>query len=140
MISRIAAGVYRVEHEGRNEIVYAAGPDDDRWVFWNGHIYRGDFRDQRPGSGAGNSSHGNHSRADKGRHPSSIAAPMPARVIRIVASTGAHVRRGDTLLVLEAMKMELPLRAPGDAIVTAIHCREGELVQADAVLMDLGPS
>ena len=38
------------------------------------------------------------------------------------------------------MKMELPLRAPGDAIVTAIHCREGELVQADAVLMDLGPS
>jgi len=140
MISRIAAGVYRVEHEGRNEIVYAAGPDDDRWVFWNGHIYRGDFRHPRPGSGAGNSSHGNHSRADKGRHPSSIAAPMPARVIRIVASTGAHVRRGDTLLVLEAMKMELPLRAPGDAIVTAIHCQEGELVQADAVLMDLGPS
>ena len=139
MISRIAAGVYRVEHEGRNEIVYAAGPDEDRWVFWNGQVYRGDFRSQRPDSG-GKNSHGNHPRADKGRHPASIAAPMPARVIRIVASTGAHVRRGDTLLVLEAMKMELPLRAPGDGIVTAIHCQEGELVQADAVLMDLGPS
>ena len=136
MIRRIAAGVYLVEHDGRNEIVYAAGPDDDRWVFWNGHVYRGDFRD-RPDSSAGNTT---EARAHKGRHPSSIAAPMPARVIRISASRGAHVRRGDTLLVLEAMKMELPLRAPGDAIVTAIHCKEGELVQADAVLLDLEPS
>jgi biotin carboxyl carrier protein len=136
VITRIAAGVYRVRHDGRNEIVYAAGPDDDRWVFWNGQVYRGDFRN-RPDSAGGNRT---HARADKGRHPSSIAAPMPARVIRIVASPGAHVRRGDTLLVLEAMKMELPLRAPGDGIVTAIHCQEGELVQADAVLMDLGPS
>jgi len=137
VITRIAAGVYRVEHDGRNEIVYAVGPDDDRWVFWNGHVYRCDFRDQRPDTAGGNST---RPRADKGRHPSSIAAPMPARVIRIVASPGAHVRRGDTVLVLEAMKMELPLRAPGDAIVTAIHCLEGELVQADAVLMDLKPS
>jgi len=137
VITRIAAGVFLVDHDGRNEIVYTAGPDDDRWVFWNGQVYRGDFRDRRPDSAGGNGTQG---RVDKGRHPSSIAAPMPARVIRIVASAGAHVRRGDTLLVLEAMKMELPLRAPGDAIVTAIHCEEGELVQADAVLMDLGPS
>ena len=48
--ARIAAGVYRVEHDGRNEIVYVAGPDDDRWVFWNGHVYRGDVRDRRPDS------------------------------------------------------------------------------------------
>ena len=137
MIARIAAGVYRVEHDGRNEIVYTAGPDDDRWVFWNGHVYRGDFRDRRPESSGGNST---QAKTEKGRHPSPIAAPMPARVIRIVASPGAHVRRGDTLLVLEAMKMELPLRAPGDGVVTAIHCQEGELVQAEAVLIDLGPS
>jgi biotin carboxyl carrier protein len=35
------------------------------------------------------------------------------------------------------MKMELPLRAPGDATVAAVRCREGELVQADAVLVEL---
>ena len=36
------------------------------------------------------------------------------------------------------MKMELPLRAPRDGVVTAVHCREGELVQADTVLVELG--
>ena len=136
MISRIAAGVYRVEHEGRNEILYAAGPDEDRWVFWNGQVYRGDFRSQRPDSG-GKNSHGNHPRADKGRHPASIAAPMPARVIRIVASTGAHVRRGDTLLVLEAMKMETPLTAPYDAVVRSVNVAEGDQVAGGAILVEL---
>ncbi len=35
------------------------------------------------------------------------------------------------------MKMELPLRASADAVVVAVHCREGELVQPDAVLVEL---
>jgi biotin carboxyl carrier protein len=62
---------------------------------------------------------------------------MPATVIKVLAKTGAHVKKGDTLVVLEAMKMELPIRATGDAVVTAVHCSEGELVQADAVLVEL---
>ena len=41
------------------------------------------------------------------------------------------------LVVLEAMKMELPLRATGDAVVASVLCREGELVPADAVLVTL---
>jgi biotin carboxyl carrier protein len=39
--------------------------------------------------------------------------------------------------VLEAMKMELPVRAPAGATVASIHCREGELVEADSVLIEL---
>ena len=62
---------------------------------------------------------------------------MPARVSRILVQPGAAVKKGATLIVLEAMKMELPVRALADATVVAVHCREGELVQADAVLMDL---
>jgi biotin carboxyl carrier protein len=50
------------------------------------------------------------------------------------------VKKGDTLLLLEAMKMELPLRASGDATVTSVHCREGELVQPDVTLIDLTAS
>ena len=64
---------------------------------------------------------------------------MPARVSRILVQPGSPVKKGDPLVVLEAMKMELPVRAPADAVVTAVHCREGELVEADAVLMELGP-
>jgi 3-methylcrotonyl-CoA carboxylase alpha subunit len=62
---------------------------------------------------------------------------MPARVIRILVRPGTLVKKGDTLVVLEAMKMELPIRAPADAMVTTVHCREGELVQSEAVLVDL---
>ena len=46
------------------------------------------------------------------------------------------MKKGDIVVVLEAMKMELPVRALGDAVVAAVRCREGELVQADAMLVE----
>jgi 3-methylcrotonyl-CoA carboxylase alpha subunit len=67
----------------------------------------------------------------------SLAAPMPATVVTVLVKPGDRVSKGDTVVVLEAMKMELPLRAPGDATVKAVHCREGELVQPEAVLVEM---
>lgn len=66
-----------------------------------------------------------------------LSAPMPATVIRILAEPGKDVRRGETLLLLEAMKMELPVRAPRDGRVKALHCQPGELVQPGVTLVDL---
>jgi biotin carboxyl carrier protein len=66
-----------------------------------------------------------------------MAAPMPATVVRVLVSAGQSVRKGETLVLLEAMKMELPIRAPADAVVKAVNCREGELVQTDMTLVDL---
>jgi len=66
-----------------------------------------------------------------------LSAPMPATVLKVHVRPGDSVRKGDTVILLEAMKMELPLRAPADGTVAAVHCREGELVQADAVLVEL---
>jgi len=134
MITRIADGMYSVEHEGRNETIYVAGPMADRWIFWNGRVFRGDFRAgeaERDGLDAAKRVGPSKAR------PTSLAAPMPARVSKILARPGSVVKKGDSLVVLEAMKMELPVRAPADAMVTAVHCREGELVDADAVLMDI---
>jgi acetyl-CoA carboxylase biotin carboxylase subunit len=65
-----------------------------------------------------------------------LIAPMPATVIRVKIKAGDAVTKGDILVVLEAMKMELPLRALGDGIVSAVRCREGDLVQADATLVE----
>jgi biotin carboxyl carrier protein len=62
---------------------------------------------------------------------------MPATVVKVLVAPGQKVRHGDTLVVLEAMKMELPIRAPGDAVVQAVNCREGELVQPDRTLVEL---
>jgi len=65
-----------------------------------------------------------------------LMAPMPATVIRVQVKPGDAVRKGDIVLVLEAMKMELPIRALGEGIVAAVHCREGELVQPDTALVE----
>jgi len=57
--------------------------------------------------------------------------------LKVFVQPGAVVKKGDTMLLLEAMKMELPLRAPDAATVAAVLCREGDLVQAGAVLVEL---
>jgi len=66
-----------------------------------------------------------------------MPAPMPATVVKVLVTPGQAVRHGDTLVIVEAMKMELPIRAPGDASVKAVHCHEGELVQPDRTLVEL---
>jgi acetyl-CoA carboxylase biotin carboxylase subunit len=65
-----------------------------------------------------------------------LTAPMPATVIKVQVAVGDTVKKGDVVVVLEAMKMELPLRALGDGVVSAVRCVEGELVQADATLVE----
>jgi 3-methylcrotonyl-CoA carboxylase alpha subunit len=62
---------------------------------------------------------------------------MSATVVRIAVKSGDRVHQGDLLVALEAMKMELPIRAPRDGVVTAVHCREGELVQPGTALVDM---
>jgi biotin carboxyl carrier protein len=122
---RIGDGVYKVAHDGRTEIVYVAGPPDDRWAFWNGATFRTtNDHDPLPRT----------ARADVVQ---SLTAPMPATVLKVLVQPGASVRKGDAVLILEAMKMELPLRAPADAVVGAINCREGDLVQPDVTLVEL---
>jgi 3-methylcrotonyl-CoA carboxylase alpha subunit len=66
-----------------------------------------------------------------------LSAPMPATVIKVEVKEGDRVRKGDVVVLLEAMKMELPMRAPADGVVRAVRCRDGELVDADAVLVEL---
>jgi acetyl-CoA/propionyl-CoA carboxylase biotin carboxyl carrier protein len=75
-------------------------------------------------------------RRGAGAAGANVTAPMPATVVKVQVNAGDAVKKGDALLVLEAMKMELPVRAPGDAIVKAVRCRPGDMVAADAVLVE----
>lgn len=64
----------------------------------------------------------------------SIAAPMPGRVVDVLAPQGTAVKRGDGIIVLEAMKMENELKAPCDGTVVKILVEEGAGVEGGAVL------
>ncbi|MFS8136539.1 MAG: biotin carboxylase N-terminal domain-containing protein [Thermomonas sp.] len=66
-----------------------------------------------------------------------IRAPMPGRVVLVQAKPGDVVNAGDVVLVIEAMKMELALKAPRDGVVDEIRASAGEFVEADAVLATL---
>jgi 3-methylcrotonyl-CoA carboxylase alpha subunit len=66
-----------------------------------------------------------------------VQAPMPGRVVVVKVAPGDTVVAGQELLVLEAMKMELSLKAPRDGAVAEVRAGEGDFVEADAILVAL---
>jgi 3-methylcrotonyl-CoA carboxylase alpha subunit len=66
-----------------------------------------------------------------------MAAPMPGVVLKILVAKGDVVVKGAPLVVLEAMKMEHQIVATHDGTVSAVNCREGELVQPGIDLVEL---
>lgn len=72
-----------------------------------------------------------------GVDPDALCAPMPATVSAILVQPGAVVRAGDTLVRLEAMKMELAIHAPAAGRVATIDCAVGDLVQPGRPLVAL---
>ena len=117
-----ADGEFVVRDGDRVSQVYAVSSGGRIWIFHDGVVH-----EIAPDAGRTRTVHAH----------GALTAPMPATVIAVNAAPGDEVRKGDVLVVLEAMKMELPVRAPGDGRVTAVHCRPGDLVQPDVSLIDL---
>ena len=67
-----------------------------------------------------------------------VSAQMPGKVIRLLAQVGDHVEAGDSILILEAMKMEMPVTAPAAGTVTDISVGAGEQVANGQVLAHIG--
>ena len=63
-----------------------------------------------------------------------VAAPMPGTIVKINVSVGDAVKKGSVLLVLEAMKMEIPVVAPEDGTIVSILASEGDNVENGVVL------
>lgn len=112
-----------VRDGNRLERLYAVTSGGTTWVFHEGVAY--ELADSPQGRKRAAGMHG------------SLTAPMPATVVHVKVQPGDTVKRGDILIVLEAMKMELPVRATDDGRVVAVHCRPGELVQPDTILVEM---
>lgn len=67
--------------------------------------------------------------------PMELRAPMPGLIVRVPAEEGADVSAGDSLVVMEAMKMENELRAESDAVIDRVHVCEGDTVDRDDILV-----
>jgi len=66
--------------------------------------------------------------------PARLVAPMPGRIVRVLAEAGQQVEAGQGLVVMEAMKMENELRSPRAGRVAEIHALEGRTVETGALL------
>ncbi len=66
-----------------------------------------------------------------------IKAPMPGLVLKVLVNEGQEFKKGDNLLVLEAMKMENILKAPVDGVVKSIRIKPGDKVDKNEVLLNL---
>jgi acetyl-CoA carboxylase biotin carboxyl carrier protein len=66
-----------------------------------------------------------------------IKAPMTGKIINIVVNVGDEVKTEDEVVIMDAMKMEIPVYAPEDGTVKEIRVKEGDSVKTDQVLMTL---
>ena len=66
-----------------------------------------------------------------------VNAPMPGKILAVKANAGQAVKKGDVIIVLEAMKMENDIVAPQDGTIASVSCAVGDSVEAGALLASL---
>ena len=111
---------------GIRRVAYAVRDRARTWVFIEGRTYAVE-------ADADNAAQRVHATDDQ----VALSAPMPATVIALKVAPGQEVAAGDLLVLLEAMKMEVPITAPRAGRVKSLACREGDLVQAGVPLLEL---
>ena len=119
----------RVHQEDRELVARMARDRDNVWVAFLGQTWvfpRADRARPRRRAGAAESN--------------TISPPMPGQVIKIEVAVGDVVEKGQTVVVVSAMKMETPLKAPYAGEVTAVHTEVGAQVNPGDVLLEIKES
>jgi acetyl/propionyl-CoA carboxylase alpha subunit len=94
------------------------------WIHLNGRTFAVDYQ-KRPQKFGGQSKESGDQ----------LLAPMPGRITKVFGSPNAMVKKGEVVVVMEAMKMEYSLKADADAQIDQINCKEGEQVTLGKVLV-----
>lgn len=119
--------VYLLKHEGRvYEAFVGKGADGVMSVEINNTQFDVRLIDSKKLRGAG--------AAAAADGVAEIKTAMPGKVVRVIVAAGDEVKKGDGILVVEAMKMQNELKSPKDGIVKSINAAEGKTVAAGDVL------
>ena len=112
--------------DGKRVTAYVSSDNAKRWVTINGQtLVLTKSSGARPGSHAGHHAAGE------------LTAPMPGQVRAVNVSEGDTVTKGQTLLVLEAMKMEIRIHAPQDGTVKKLFVKQGQTVEREQILIEV---
>ena len=125
-VTAIAPGTYVLDRGTRGtETFHCVRDGDTIHLSWRGVTYRLVVDGKRSSS-----------RRERGTS-SSLETPMPGKVIKVSVAPGQAVRKGDEILVVEAMKMENAVRAPRDGVVKSIAVKVGDMADAGTPLAEL---
>lgn len=100
----------------------------DRFVAVGGEVFTLSLPEKR----------GSKRSAGAGTGSGALTAQMPGQVREVLAEVGAQVERGQTILLLEAMKMEIRIAAPADGEIQSIRVKTGDVVEMGQVLIVIG--
>lgn len=124
----LSEGVWLLTLDGARRVKVYTAPDGQaaHWVSRGGAVYRLVNADGAP-----------RKRSTKGRNEDRLVARMPGQVVEVAVNVGDTVVQGQTLVVLEAMKMEIRVTAPHDGRVAHVFVRTGDVVEREQQLLDL---
>lgn len=120
-----ASGKISLTLDGRPLTLHTAADRDLRWVAVNGRTYQLKRETRARRAHAGDTPQG------------LLHAPMPGQVRAVNVQVGDTVTKGQTLLLLEAMKMEIRIQAPADGTVAKIAVKVGEQVEKEQNLIEI---
>ena len=118
------SGRILVELGGVRSFAHVSRCGDEWWIHFQGRIYVTNMHE--PGS------------QDSSLSEGSLSAPMPGTILDVMVKKGQRVREGQTLLVMEAMKMEHRIQAPRAGEVTSVYFKKGDRVDMGANLVEIG--
>ncbi|MFZ5518724.1 MAG: acetyl-CoA carboxylase biotin carboxyl carrier protein subunit [Candidatus Zhuqueibacterota bacterium] len=128
--SLLAPHCLLIEDKQRRQRIYLAEGKDRTFVFINGRQLVLECMDASSRAAV---RHGD----DLHDGGSEIRAPMPGKVLKILVEVNQEVQPKQSLVIVEAMKMEHNITAPKKAVVTRIHFKEGDVVDAGQQLLEL---
>ncbi len=120
-------GVLSLRFEDRPLLLYWASDGERKWISLDGCTYQLGRPVPRRMRSAGDAEHGQQ-----------ILSPMPAQVRAVYIQPGERVEKGRTLLLLEAMKMEIQIKAPQDGSVRRLAVVNGQTVEKEQLLIEMG--
>jgi acetyl/propionyl-CoA carboxylase alpha subunit len=123
-VEAVEPGTFVLVEGDRRRVFHCAWDATTIHLFWEGLVYA----IPRPREGARPAQRG-----DK----NGLEATMPGKVIAVKAAPGQAVKKGDEVVVIEAMKMENALRAPRDGTIKTVAVKVGDMVGPGAVLVEL---
>ena len=112
--------------DGKRVTAFVSTENGRRWVTVNGQTLV-----LTKSTGGRSRAHGHHHAAGE------LTAPMPGQVRAVNVNEGDRVTKGQTLLLLEAMKMEIRIQSPQDGVVKKLFVQQGQTVEREQMLVEI---